>query len=61
MTIAQIAYIASGYHTLIAERTHEACVDAAKRLGVLEEAMREYEHLRKNANYRAKVLGGAYV
>lgn len=61
MTIAQIAYIASGYETLMAERTHEACVRKAVRLGVLDETMDEYRRLLGSARYRARVLGGAYA
>lgn len=61
VTIAQIAYVASRYQTLMASKTHSACVYAAVRLGVLDEMAAEYERLRRSARYRAVVLGDAYV
>ena len=61
MTIAQIAYIAAGYETLMAERMHEACIRTALRLGILDATMGEFEKLCKSAAYRAEVLGGSYA
>lgn len=61
MTIAQIAYIASCHDTLIAMVTHMACVDAARRDGVLGEMEYEYERLCRSARYRASRLGAAYA
>ena len=61
MTIAQIAYIASGYETLMAERMHQACVAAAVRLGLLDQTRAEYEWLKRSSWYRAQMLGGAYA